>query len=186
VFEVDQRLSENLYDKIYRKKNALIQQFVKGDLSKREFLIANFELIQNMNMKPFNNIDCFAKGFFNYQYYNTLAKYYRMEAEEAKNNMKHPEVFKEYVEKSDYFYSRKDKTILRVLEVIDFKNVDAYYIKVKSPFLKNKLIEIVFRDYDDVIFHTKGSWLVERLLNEGILCKGEKKSLIDLYINQKY
>lgn len=180
------RLSENLYDRLYRKKNALIEQFAKGDLTKREFLIANFELIQNMNMKPFTNVDCFDKGFFNYQYYNTLAKYYKMEAEEAKNNMKHPESYREYVEKSNYFYDKKDKTALRVLHVVNFRNVEAYYIKVKSPFLKNKLIEIVFKDYDNVIFHSKNPWLIQKLIDEGILYMGEKKSLIDLYINQKY
>jgi hypothetical protein len=161
-------------------------QFTKGDMTKREFLIENFELIQNLNIKPFTRVDCFEKGFYNYQYYNTLAKYYRMESEEAKDNFKHPEFYKEYLDKSNFFYNKKDKSILQVLEAIDFKNVDAYYIKVKSSYLKNRLIEIVFRDYNNVIFHTRCPWIIERLSDEGILYDGIKKSLIDSYINQKY
>lgn len=186
MLELDYRLSENLYDKLARKKNALIQQFAKGDLTKREFLIENYELIQNMNMKPFTRIDCFEKGYFNYQYYNTLAKYYRMEAEESKLGFKHPEIYREYMDKSRLFYDKKDKTVYKVLEVIDYKNVEAYFIKVKSVYLKNRLIEIVFKDYDNVIFHTRWSWIAEKLIDEGILYEGVKKSIIDGYINQKY
>lgn len=180
------RLNENLYDVLSRKKNSLIQQFKKGDLTKREFLIANFEFIQNMNKEPFTRIDCFEKGFYNYQYYNTLAKYYTMEARELRNNIKYADTYREYINLSNYYYSRKDKTVLQVLKVLDYKNVDAYYVKVKSSHLKNKLIEIVFKDYDNVIFHTKNPWLIEKLTDEGILSDGVKKSLIDAYINQTY
>lgn len=183
---MDYGLSENLYDRIWRKKDALIQQFVKGDLTKREFLIENFELVQNMNMKPFTRIDCFEKGFFNYQYYNTLAKFYRMEAGGERNNSKHPEIYREYMDKSHYFYDKKDRTVFKVLEVVDFKNVDTYYIKVKSAYLRNKLIEIVFKDYDNVIFHTKSPYIAKRLSEEGLLYDSVKKSLIDHYINEKY
>jgi hypothetical protein len=139
-----------------------------------------------MNTKPFTRVDCFEKGFYNYQYYNTLAKYYRMEAGEVKDDFKHPEIYKEYIEKSNNFYNKKDKTILQVLEIVDFKSIEAYYIKVNSSYLKNKLIEIVFKDYNNVIFHTRCPWVIERLEDESILYKGVKKSLIDSYINQKY
>ncbi|KPU43647.1 hypothetical protein OXPF_30890 [Oxobacter pfennigii] len=183
---MDYRLSENLYDRLAKKKNALIQKFSKGDLSKREFLIENFELIQNMNIKPFTRIDCFEKGYYNYQYYNTLAKYYRMEADYEKNNMKHPEIYKEYIDKSNFFYGKKDKTVLKVLELVDFKKVDAYYIKVNSTYLKNRLIEIVMRDYDNVIFHTRSPYIAERLISEGILYDEVRRSVIDSYINQTY
>ena len=186
VLKLDYRLDENLYDRLLSKKKSLIMQFTKGDLTKREFLIENFEFIQSMNMKPFTRVDCFEKGFFNYQYYNTLAKYYRMEADTAKDNNKHPETFKEYVDKSNFFYNKKGKTVLHVLEVLDFRNLDAYYIKVNSTYLKNRLIEIVFKDFDNVIFHTRSPWIIERLISKGILYEGTKKSLIDLYINQKY
>lgn len=186
VFILDYRLNENLYDRLSRKRDSLIQQFVKGDMTKREFLIANFEFIQNMNKQPFTRIDCFEKGFYNYQYYNTMAKYYRMEAADLKNNFKHPEAFSKCIEQSNLYYSKKDKTIMRILEVIDYKNVDAYFVKVKSSYLKNRLVEIVFKDYDNVIFHTRSPWLTQKLMDEGILCGGVKKSLIDLYINQKY
>lgn len=179
-------LSENLYDKLTRKRDSLIQQFLKGDLTKREFVIANFEFIQNMDRKPFTRIDCFEKGFFNYQYYNALAKYYRMEAAALKNNDKHPEIYTEYIEKSNYYYDKKDKTIMQILKLLDYKNVDAYYVKVKSPYLKNRLIEIVFNDYDNVIFHTRSHYLAQIMMAEGILSEGVKKSIIDLYVNQKY
>jgi hypothetical protein len=160
--------------------------FAKGDITKREFLIANFEFIQNMNIKPFTRIDCFEKGYYNYQYYNTLAKYYRMEAEDVKSRTAHPEIFDEYIRKSNHYYGQKDRTVLQVLKAIDFKNVDVYYIKVNSSYLKNRLIEIVFKDYDSVIFHTRSPLLVRVLEEEGILSDVVKKSLIDLYINQKY
>jgi len=186
VCTLDYRLGGNFYDKLTQKKDSLIQQFLKGDLTKREFLIANFEFIQGMEKEPFSVVDSFEKGFFNYQYYNTLAKYYRMEAGKLKSNPKYARIFNEYVEKSNFYYSRKDKTVLKVLEVVEYKNIDAYYIKVKSEYLKNRLIEIVFKDYDHVIFHTRSLYLIQKLIDEDILSAVIKKSLIDLYINQKY
>ena len=60
----------NGIEKYFRYRQSLIDQFVKGDMTKREYLQANYEAVVYNDIKPFKNIDTVLKGLFNYQYYN--------------------------------------------------------------------------------------------------------------------
>ena len=64
--------------------------------------------------------------------------------------------------------------------------MEAYFIKVESKYLKDKLYEIVLLDYDEAIFHSKSLWLLNILKEKGVFIEGKKKSLIDEYINERY
>jgi len=75
---------------------------------------------------------------------------------------------------------------LDVLKIIDFKGVEAYFVKCESRNLKDKLYEIVLLDYKEAIFHSKATWLLEILQKEGVFLEGRRKSLIDEYINETY
>ncbi|KXG74084.1 DUF6648 family protein [Thermotalea metallivorans] len=180
------RIQENVFDKFFKHRESLIRQFKKGDISKREFIEEHYAFIERLNLKPFQRIDSFEKGIYNYQYYNMLAKYSYMKAKDPKLIQKHPAIAKKLLEDADGYYRQKDKSALRLLEYLEFKNVEAYFVKVHSNNLKDKLFEIVLKDYENVVFHSKSPWLMECLKEEGVWLEEKKRSVIESYINERY
>lgn len=172
-----------------------------GDLTKNEFLEENFNTIERLGIKPFERIDNIKKAIYNYQYFNVLAKYSYRQAKEYSPRSKHK---KSLLEQSNNFYYEKDKVTMTLLKLLDFKNVEAYYVKVKSKKLQNRLYEIVIHDpdvlieintlsipfggmeADDLVLHSKNPYILKRLKEEGVFQDTKKKSLTDSYINQKY
>lgn len=176
----------NLFEEFYERRSFLIRQYEMGDLTKREFLEENFDSVRRLNLKPFSRIDSFEKGMFNYQYYNSLAKYYRMLAKDVRHTRKHNRYYNYYFNKGNNYYHEKDRATLKLIEYLDFEGMEAYYIKVESKGLKGKLYEIVLHDYKEAIFHSKAEWLKEILIEREIFVEEKRKSLIDDYINQVY
>lgn len=178
--------SGGLYDKFFTHREALIDQFSMGDLSKREFITANYDFVMGLDLQPFNKIDCLQKGFFNYHYYNILAKYRFMEARDLRNRGDHVKYYRKAIDQVNYFYRQKDYATMRILELVEFQNVEAYYIRVRSKFLKGDLIEVILHDFDQLILHTRSDRIRERLEQFGTFSSVNRKSVIDQYINQKY
>lgn len=178
--------SEDVFADFFDKRSSLIVQYQDGELSKKEFLVNNYNFVRAMRMKPFLKIDSYEKGMYNYQYYNVLAKYYKMLAKEVRGTKRHNRHYNYYKNKSNNYYNEKDKAALDILKFIKFKNVEAYFVKANSTFLKNKLYEIVLLDYKEAIFHSLSLWLLEELRKAGIFQETEKTSLIDGYINTEY
>lgn len=137
-------------------------------------------------MKPFLRIDSYEMGMYNYQYYNVLAKYYNMLANEVKNTRKHGRYYNYYYNKGNNYYQEKDKATIALLEFLDYKGVEAYFINMNSKSLQNELFEVVLLNYDEAIFHSKSIRLLETLKKKGVFKKGLKDSIIDGYINEKY
>lgn len=177
---------ESLFDRFFKHRDSLIIQFKNGDISKREFLQLNFDFVQKMRVKPFDKIDSFEKGMYNYQYYNVLAKYYYMLGVDLKREGKDYKYFKNHINKANYYYNEKDKSTLKFLRYLEFKGMEAYFVKVQSKNLKDKLYEIVLLEYEYAIFHSKSRWLLKILREEGVFDEGKKLSLIDEYVNEKY
>ena len=161
-------------------------QYGNGDLTKREFLEQNFELVRRTNLKPFLRVDTYEKGLFNYQYYNVLAQYYTMLAKEIRNRKKHRKYYNYYLNKGNNYYHEKDKAALALLKLIEFKGVEAYFVEMDSKSLRDKLFEIVLLDYEEAIFHSKAQWLLDILREEKVFIEEKKVSLIDDYINETY
>lgn len=172
----------NAIQKYFKYRQALIDQYLKGDMTKSEYLKANFDAVVYNEIKPFKNIDTAEKGLFNYQYYNALAKH--MKTMSTQRGIDY-EIKKDYIEKSNYYYYRKDKATEKVLRLIDYKDVEAYFITVRSKALKSKLFEIVLGN-QDMILHSTNEVILKRLREEGVFQETTKKSLIDGYINQRY
>ena len=172
----------NALEKYFRYRQSLIDQYVKGDMTKREYLQANYEAVVYNDIKPFKNIDTVLKGLFNYQYYNARAK----EKKQASTirDLSFDEK-KEYLDSCNYFYSRKDRATLKVLELLEYKGVEAYFIKVRSKELRGKLFEIILTDYN-MILHSTNELILKRLIEEEVFSEGSRKSLIDGDINQRY
>ncbi|MGN1318801.1 MAG: DUF6648 family protein [Lachnospirales bacterium] len=171
----------NALQKYFNYRQALIDQYMKGDMTKREYLERNLDAVLSLNIKPFKNVDTVDKALFNYQYYNAMAK-------DAKINTT-GNTDREYehilLERSNYFYSQKDRATMRVLQLYDFTNVSAYFIKVKSKYLRNKLFEIILEDTNTVL-HSSNQSILNRLKEERVFSEGVKRSVIDSYINQRY
>lgn len=177
------KIVPNKFEEFLINRNSLIEQYSKGDLSKDEFIEANYRCINALDIKPFQKIDNVKKALYNYQYYNVLAKYYQKRAHDlGKRN----EARNDFLEQSNYYYSRKDDVTMKLLTLIDFTGVEAYYVKVKSPSLKKRLFEIVLSDYDNIILHSINEAILNRLKQENVFNCEERKSLVDSYINQRY
>ena len=171
----------NALQKYVNYRQALIDQYIKGDMTKREYLQRNLDAVLSLGIKPFKHIDNIDKGLFNYQYYNAMAKDARMSSCVSADN----EIGRLYNEKCDYYYYQKDRATLKVLELKDFNGVKAYFIKVRSKELKNKLFEILLDDYN-MILHSTSELVLKSLKEAGVFEEGVKRSLIDDYINHRY
>ncbi|MCX8129220.1 MAG: hypothetical protein N3I35_03860 [Clostridia bacterium] len=173
----------NKFEQFLRNRQNLIDQYAKGDLSKEEFIEENYACINALDIKPFQKIDNVKKAIYNYQYYNVLAKYYQKRAHDLnKRNASREDFF----ELSNYYYSKKDHVTEKLLKLLDFRGIEAYFVKVKSPNLKNRLFEIVLKEYESVILHSTSESILNMLIYENAFSNEERKSLIDSYINQKY
>lgn len=175
-------MPSNKFEVFLQNRQSLILQYNKGDLSKQEFIDENYRCIDSLCIKPFRKIDNVKKAIYNYQYYNVIAKYYQKKA----HIMYKKSIKEDFMEISGRFYKKKDKTTEKLLKLLDFKGIEAYFVKVKSPNLKKKLFEIVLKDYDNIILHSKNQKLLKILKDEMVFTHEVRKSLIDSYINQKY
>lgn len=176
----------SVFEEFFKHRDSLIIQYKNGTMSKREFLEANFKSVQGMNIEPFERVNSYEKGMYNYQYYNVLAKYYNMLSKEVKDNNKMEKQYNEYKEKTNFYYGQKDQSTLQLLKCLKFKDIEGYFIKVESRFLNNKLYEIVLQDYEYAILHSKSRWLLRVLREERVFVETKRISLIDGYINEKY
>ncbi|MDO5714326.1 MAG: hypothetical protein Q4Q07_07830 [Tissierellia bacterium] len=177
---------KSLFQKFFEHRSSLIMQYNNGDITKKEFLQYNFNFMGQLNCGPFTRIDSYEKGMYNYQYYNGMAKYYRMLAKEVRNTKKHNRYYNHYLNIGNNYYHEKDQSILGLLKFLNYENVCAYTIKVDSKALKDQLYEIVITDRKEAIFHSKALWLKEILREEGVFDEEVRTSKISEYINERY
>lgn len=173
----------NKIQKYFQYRQSLIDQYIRGDMSKSEYLQRNLDAVLDLQIEPFTNIDTPEKGLFNYQYYNAMAK--EAKAESTGRARYEYENKNEMLREADHYYYLKDKSTAVLLRLLDFENVTAYYIKVHSKYLKGKLYEIVLSDYN-AILHSKSQMVLTLLKNAGVFTEETRMSLIDGYINQRY
>lgn len=176
----------SVFERFFEKRSFLIQMYNNKDISKREFLEMNFDEIRRMQLKPFQKIDSFEKGMYNYQYYNSLAKYYKILAKELKPCKNYKMYRNNYLKRCEDFYHEKDVSAYKLMKFLNFDGVVAYYVDTKSKGLKNNLYEIVLENYKEAIFHSTSDWLLQKLKEEDIFINAKRKSLIAEYINEQY
>ena len=172
----------NAIQKYFKYRQSLIDQYLKGDMSKREYLKMNYDAVMNNDIGPFKNIDTVDKGLYNYQYYNALAKQMRSVSKAYNDDY---EVKRDYIEKSNHYYYKKDRATMAVLKLLDYRGVEGYFVSIRSHALKDKLFEIVIYD-SNMILHSTNELILKRLREEGVFKEEKRRSLIDGYINQKY
>lgn len=172
----------NAIQKYFKYRQSLIDQYAKGDMTKREYLQRNYEAVVYGDIGPFHNMDTLEKALFNYQYYNALAK--EMKSISTTRDMEY-ELKQDYLEKSNYYYTKKDKATLRALRILDFQGVEAYFIKIRSRFLKGKLFEILIEE-ENIVLHSTSTLILNCLREEGVFFEESRKSVIDDYVNRRY
>ena len=171
----------NALQRYLNYRQALIEQYTKGDLTKKEYLNLNLDAVLALKDEPFKRVDSLEKGLFNYQFFNAMAKDASMEAKKYASK----DFCGIYTEQVNYYYNRKDSATMKILELLDFIGVESYFIKVKSRELKNRLFEIVLKE-NGMILHSTSEAVLNRLKRENCFSEGVRKSLIDNYINNKY
>ena len=189
-FSDDTVLMEPICDKWFQhfieRRLALIRAYERGDLNKKEFLQSNLKDIDNSNVRPFFLADRLEKGIFNYQYYNALAKHYRMEARKVKNRRRNRRDYTHYLSLSEKYYGKKDETILDILKFMNFNDLYGYFIHCRNKDLEDELFEIVFVNYPEFILHSKSKQIYETLCDHNVFHEDKKRSIIDNYINDSY
>lgn len=177
---------QNAFEKFFENRSFLIKMYENNSITKREFLELNYDAIRKSPIRPFVKIDSFEKGLYNYQYYNSLAKYYKTLARELKMSKNAKRDRNTYLNKCNHFYHQKDISSYKLIKYLEFRGVEAYFVETKSPGLRGKLYEIVLKDFDEAIFHSKSEWLLEKLRDAGVFIEGKHESVISEYINERY
>ncbi len=172
----------NAIQKYFKYRQSLIDQYIKGDMTKREYLQKNYRAVVYGNIGPFTNMDTVEKALFNYQYYNALAK--EQKSISTTKDMDY-ELKREYLEQSNFYYHKKDRATLAVLRMLDYQGTEAYFVKVHSKYLKGRLFEIVIQE-EASILHSTSLRVLQCLREEGVFREESRKSLIDDYVNCRY
>lgn len=153
---------------------------------KDSFLDANLTYINKLDLKPFNDVKSINQALYNYQYYNLLAKKANNEARKIINNPKKKKMYHRLINNRENYYHLKDMATLQLLDLVDYKNVESYYIKLKSKRLMGEVFEINIKCADKVILHSKSKIILDRLCENNAFSYECKLSLIDSYVNKSY
>lgn len=171
-------------DRFIAFREDLIEKLDQKAISKEDFIMENFKYFKKNKLKPIKDITSVEEGVFNYQYYNIMAKYNFLKIFEIE--FRDPIKASELQEKAFEYYRLKDNVIKKILKIVNYENVVAYFVKMDSEFLNGELFEIVLKDYEKIIFHTKDKLILNRLKKNDVFKAGIRDSVITNYINKKY
>jgi len=165
-------------------RDRLITALEGGEIDKAAFVRGNYEFFLSGDHGPYEKALTLEEGLYNYQYYNTVAKYLRIQARELK--YKDPFVAVDHRKEADRLYKMKEQVTLEILKVYVRGPVEAYYIPMQSKSLGGRLFEIHFKDLDKVILHSMDPRVLKVLKKKGVFDENVRKSLIESYINSLY
>ncbi len=192
-------MARSKFEQFLQHRHSLLIQYRMGDLTKHEFIMESFHYLEWLDIHPFERIDNVRKAIYNYHFYNVRAKYWQRMA--AASLIPESER-REYHHEANEEYRMKDRTTLRLLQLIDFRGVEAYPVSVRSKKLNGSLIEILLHDPDvlmeiraiqpmdsavdgdDLVLHTRSQHIKEVLRQNGAYDEKKRPSLTGRYINQ--
>lgn len=173
-----------IMDKFFKHRESLIDEYTDSYMSKTTFIEKNYSFIMALEFSPFDQMNDFKHCIYNYQYYNILAKYMNLQAQELE--FYDPKGAEEHKVKEFEYYALKDRATLRLLECVEYKQVSAYFLNLSSNRLSGSLYEIVFHDYDKAIFHSMDQKILSLLRANGVFSPVYKDSVIHAYVNSVY
>ncbi len=177
----------NAHDKLKAfeaHRTLLIGRLEKGEIDKTSFIQFNHEYFDQTDHEPCEDAPSVEQCLYNYQYYNTQAKYAKMQSMLLK--YKDPFVAVDFRKQAEKIYRIKERVTEEMIEICKGQDIEAYYIKISSKSLKGKIFEIVFKELDQVILHSMDERVKKRLIKMNCFDNRVKKSIIDEYINSLY
>lgn len=182
---IKEQLEKQIYERFFEQRETFIRKLEANELSKSEYIEETYAFIKSLNLVPSKGpVNSCEEGLYSYQYYNMLAKYYRQKAQELK--YRDPFKAKDYRDLVEKYYKEKDKVTSGLLEFLNYKDVEGYYVHIKSRNLRGRLIEIVLKNYDLAVLHTMNERILKKMRKRKVFIEGQQKSVIDDYINTKY
>ncbi|MDU5912916.1 MAG: DUF6648 family protein [Anaerococcus vaginalis] len=166
----------------WRKES--IDLLTEKKIGKNEFLEINYEYLVKLDLKPFSNISTILQAVYNYQYYNIMAKRSNQMALNLISKKK--KRYQQEINNRENYYYLKDIATEKLLDLIEYKDIEAYYIKLKSKRLTGEIFEIYLKDYDKLILHSKNKNLLKKLQEKKCFLDEAKISMIDSYVNKSY
>ena len=179
------RPSNDVLVRFIEGSNRLIDSLEAGELDKSAYLEAQYQALLELDALPCSGaLQSFEEGLFNYQYYNVLAKRERIQSKDEE--YRNPEASRKHRNQSDRHYTLKDRETVKILELIKYEHVQAYFIETPARFLNGKLIEIVVENQERAVFHTADEGIINRLVRAGVFAEGIRPSVIQSYIESDY
>ncbi|MFO3716271.1 DUF6648 family protein [Anaerococcus cruorum] len=168
----------------FRKES--IDLLEESKVDKETFLATNLAFLEKLNLKPFTNIKSISQALYNYHYYNLLAKKSNLDAQKIIHNTKKKKQYVKNINQRENYYYLKDMATLRLLELLNYEDIESYYIILKSTRLKGEIFEIHVKSLDQAILHSKSKVILQNLRDHDVFIEEERQSLIDSYVNKTY
>jgi hypothetical protein len=182
---MNKKQKEEMMKQFFENRDALIDAFTLGEMNKTDFIEKNHAFMVELKMKPFQlPLKDHQECIYNYQFYNIMAKYAHLQAQAIEYY--DPKGAEAYIEEAFSYYALKDDATLSFLEYVDYKNVQAYFMNLKSYRLCGQLYEIVFNDYNRAIFHSMNPKILKGLRAHQVFSPVYKDSVISSYVNSVY
>jgi hypothetical protein len=177
-------LEQQVFETFMARRDQLIDQLEANEISKAEYIEENYKQFVEGVQAPSIHIKTVEEGIVAYHYYNTKAKKMMIEGNEL--YYRDPYQAKKYHDGAHDQYVKKDAVTLAVIELMNYKGMEAYFVNLQSEDLNSHLYEIVLLDYHRVIFHSKDKRLLNRLKKNHVFSDELRPSKIDDYVNTKY
>jgi len=174
----------DLMDQFFKNRDELIDKYTSGRMSKTAYIEENYKFIMSLNMTPFSGQLDFKQCIYNYQYYNILAKYANLQAQECA--IFDPKGSDSYKQDEFEYYKYKDQATLSLLELVNYESVEAYFMHMQSNRLDGKIFEVVFKDFHRAIFHSMNPKILKQLRDHRVFSPVYKDSVIHSYVNSVY
>ncbi|MBN2897395.1 MAG: hypothetical protein JXO44_01375 [Clostridia bacterium] len=166
------------------QRDALIDQLEAQTLSKTAFIEENYKCFVEGEKPPRTAVETVEEGIMAYHYYNTKAKQLIIEGNAS--CFRDPRHAKRCHDGAQEQYGKKDAVTTAIVALLDYKDMEAYFVNLHSEDLAQELYEIVLTTRHRVIFHSKDKRLLNRLRNHGVFSEEIQPSKIDTYVNSKY
>ena len=164
----------------FRKES--IDLLEESKIGKEDFLSANLAFLDKLDLKPFTCITSVNQALYNYHYYNLLAKKANLQAQKLIHNPKKKKLYSKFINKRENYYYLKDKATLSLIEILNYENIEAYYISLRSSRLKGEIFEIYVKSLKKAILHSKNKLILDKLKENNVFIEEQRQSLIDSYV----
>lgn len=165
------------WDTILELENSIID--------KGAFIVKNAECIKFNGVKAFLNPRNLEEGFYNYFYYNTLAKINLYEISILEERFQKESIINSFMQEVHEMYKKKDLATSYILNTLNYKGIESYPLKLESEKLRENLFEIVLHSYPEMILHTKSHKIRKELILRKCYQSTVRTSKIDSYVNSK-